>query len=184
MNKFPLIVSQRVSPIVSLLFSLSKPSTFQGKLKWLNTQTLNAMMIYPCHLLLYPRQHVIICHHSSSFGLPPLPLGWWRHLWTAPYWQPPQLFKLYISMFQWAEASSWHGITIFPKQPATRIKTHCVQKTNSSSHEALPSGQQGFAGQKACRTTLCLNQPQDIWPSSTFLDSCFRKWWILFHFFS
>ena len=26
------------------------------------------------------------CHHSSSFGLsPPLPLGWWHHLWRAPY---------------------------------------------------------------------------------------------------
>ena len=92
------------------------------------------------------------------------------------------MFNLYISMFQWAEASSWHIITIFPKQPATRIKTHCVQKTNSSSHEALPSGQQGFAGQKACRTTSCLNQPQDIWPSSSFLDSCFRKWRVIFHF--
>ena len=25
------------------------------------------------------------CHHLSSFGIPPLPLERWCHLWTAPY---------------------------------------------------------------------------------------------------
>ena len=56
------------------------------EVKWLSTQTLNARMIYPCHLLLYPPPPPR--HHLSSFVIfwltPPLPLGWWRHLWTAP----------------------------------------------------------------------------------------------------
>ena len=44
-----------------------------------------------------PHPPVSSCHHMSSFGRPsPLPLKWWRHLWTAPNTCPDLFFVQYI----------------------------------------------------------------------------------------
>ena len=122
-----------------------------------------------------PLPPVIICHHSSSFGLPPLPLGWWRHLWTAPYWQPPQLFKLYISMFQWAEASSWHGITIFPKQPATRIKSIVSKRQTHPHTKHCPVGNKGLPDKKLAGPRCVSISPRIFGPPPLFLILVLRN---------
>ena len=108
-HPWKIFTPEKYSPLKNIhpwkIFTPEKYSPLKNihpwEVKWLNTQTLNARMIYPCHLLLYPRQHVIICHHSSSFGLPPLPLGWWRHLWTAPYLQHILLKGMSVWSFNW-----------------------------------------------------------------------------------
>ena len=79
-HPWKIFTPERYSPLKNIyswkIFTPEKYSPLKNihhwKVKWLNTQTCNAMMIYPCHLLLYRSP-------------PSLPLGgWWRRLWTVP----------------------------------------------------------------------------------------------------